>query len=156
LIIIGTSSEAIVVLKAKMKNRFKMSDLSLLSYYLGIEFKQSKDGIFHCQQAYAGKLLEWCSLGGCNPTASPIESHLKLSRQIAVEAANATEYRSIVNTLRYLLHIRPDMAFLVRYLSHFMEEPHTDHLADIKCVFWYVAGTQGHKLHYIKHGDNKP
>jgi hypothetical protein len=57
-----------------------MSDLRLLSYYLGIELRQNKDGIFLCHKAYAGKLLERCGLGGCNPAKSPMESRLKLSR----------------------------------------------------------------------------
>jgi hypothetical protein len=51
----------------EMKDRFQMSDLVLLSYYLGIEVKQGVDGIFLCQAAYAGKLLDRCGLISCNP-----------------------------------------------------------------------------------------
>jgi hypothetical protein len=80
LIITDTSSKAIITFKTKVKNKFQMSDLGLLSYYISIEFRQSEDGIFLCQKAYTGKLLERCSLGGCNPTTSPMESQLKLSR----------------------------------------------------------------------------
>jgi hypothetical protein len=69
-----------------------------------------------------------------------------------VEAVNATEYQSIMSALRYLLHTWPDLAFPVGYLSRFMEEPRADHLAGVKCVLRYVAGTQGHGLHYAKHG----
>jgi hypothetical protein len=136
-----TSSEAIVAFKAEMKDMFQMSDLRLLSYYLGIEFRQSKDGIFLCQKAYAGKLLEWCGLGSCNPAKSPMESRLKLTKQITAEAINAMEYRSIVGALRYLLHTQPNLAFSVGYLSRFMEEPRTNHLTGVKCVLRYVAGT---------------
>jgi hypothetical protein len=64
LIITGTTSKAIIVFKT----------LSLLSYYLGIKFRLSEDGIFLCQKAYTGNLLERCGLGICNPTASPMES----------------------------------------------------------------------------------
>jgi hypothetical protein len=151
-IITGTSSEVIVAFKAEMKDMFQMSDLKLLSYYLDIEFRQSKDEIFLCQKAYAGKLLERCGLGSCNPTKSPMESRLKLSRKSTIEAVNTTEYPSIVGALRYLLHTWSDLAFLVRYLSQFMEEPRLDHLANVKRVLRYVAGTQGHGLHYVKHG----
>jgi hypothetical protein len=70
-----------------------------------------------------------------------------------VEVVNAMEYRSIVGALRYLLHTRPDLAFPVGYLIWFMEEPRVDHLlVGIKRALRYVAGTQGHGLHYAKHG----
>jgi pantothenate kinase len=42
LIITDTDEETITVFKTEMKYRFQMSDLGLLSYYLGIEVKQSK------------------------------------------------------------------------------------------------------------------
>jgi hypothetical protein len=41
-------------------------------------------------------------------------------------------------------------------MSWFMEEPHTYHLTGVKHVLWYVAGTQGYKPHYTKHGDDEP
>jgi hypothetical protein len=40
-----------------------MSDVGLLSYYLGIEVNQGPGGITLCQSAYAGKLLERSGLG---------------------------------------------------------------------------------------------
>ena len=40
---------------------------------------------------------------------------------------DATLYRSIVDGLRYLVHIRLDIVFTVGYVSHFMEDPREDH-----------------------------
>jgi hypothetical protein len=48
----------IEVFKQEMRDRFKMSDLGLLSYYLGIEVHQDNSDITLCQSAYAQKLLE--------------------------------------------------------------------------------------------------
>lgn len=45
------------------------------------------------------------------------------------------------------------MAFAVSFLSRFMEEPHEEHLAAVKRVLRYIAGTRGHGLHY-KRGDD--
>ena len=90
LIITGTNSQAIQKLKKEMTHLFKMSDLGLLHYYLGIEVKQSTEGISLCQKAYTRKIREgwngrlqclsnshgakieanqgkWQSTGGCNP-----------------------------------------------------------------------------------------
>jgi hypothetical protein len=45
LIISGPSVNDIRQFKMEMKKKFSMSDLGLLSYYLGIEVKQYGDGI---------------------------------------------------------------------------------------------------------------
>ena len=47
LIITGDSVQEIERFKAQMTNKFSMSDLGLLSYYLGIEVNQSS-GAFPC------------------------------------------------------------------------------------------------------------
>jgi hypothetical protein len=153
LIITGTSDKVITAFKMEMKQQFQMSDLGLLSYYLGIEVNQGPAGIALCQAAYTRKILEKCGLASCNPTATPMENRLKLSKSSTEPAVNATEYRSIIGALRYLLHTRPDLAFAVGYLSRFMEEPRDDHLAAVKRVLRYLAGTQEHGLFYTRHGD---
>jgi hypothetical protein len=48
IIITGTNKEVIVAFKQEMMDRFQMSDLGLLSYYLGIEVKQGADRISLC------------------------------------------------------------------------------------------------------------
>jgi hypothetical protein len=50
-----------------------MSELGLLSYYLGIEVNQRPEGISSCQSAYAKKLLERNGMASCNPSATPCE-----------------------------------------------------------------------------------
>jgi len=156
LIITGASEDDIVAFKQEMKMKFQMSDLGLLSYYLGIEVKQGADGIFLCQSGYAGKVLERCGLASCNASATPMETRLKLSKSSPEEKVNATEFRRVIGALRYLLHTRPDLAFSVGYLSRFMEDPREDHLTGMKRVLRYVAGTQGYGLHYTRQEEEKP
>jgi hypothetical protein len=113
LIITSASEDDIVTFKKEMKTKFQMSDLGLLSYYLGIEVKQGADGIFLCQSGYAGKVLERCGLASCDTSATPLENRLKLSKSSPEEKVNATEYRRVIGALRYLLHTQPDLAFSV-------------------------------------------
>jgi hypothetical protein len=54
---------------------------------------------------------------------------------------DATAYRSIVGSLRYLVNTRPDIAFVVGYVSHFLEEPLEDHLVAVKKILRYVTGS---------------
>jgi hypothetical protein len=79
-----------------------------------------------------------------------MENRLKLSKESTEVPVDATEYRSIVGALRYLLHTRSELTFIVGYLSHFMEEPRGDHLAAVKRVLRYVAGTRDLGLFYTK------
>jgi hypothetical protein len=144
LVITGGSKEDIDKFKQEMKNTFKMSDLGLLRYYLGLEVVQGKGGITVCQRAYAAKILQIAGLSDCNPSETPTESRLKLSKTSSSPTVDATQYRSIVGSLRYLVNSRPDLAFLVGYVSRFMEAPTTEHLTAVKRILRYVAGT----LHY--------
>jgi hypothetical protein len=58
LIITGPSTQGIKKFKLQMAEIFKMSDLGLLTYYLGIEVKQSELGMSLSQGCYAKKILE--------------------------------------------------------------------------------------------------
>ena len=142
LIITGAADDEIDKFKAQMLEEFRMSDLGLLSFYLGIEVQQGADGIAVAQTAYADKLLEQAGMVGCNPCQTPMESRLKLSKASTAAATDATAYRSIVGGLRYLVHTRPDLAYAVGYVSRFMEKPTVEHLAAVKHILRYVAGTR--------------
>jgi hypothetical protein len=110
MIITGTSAVAIGEFKQEMTSLFKMSDLGLLSYYLGIEVVQQPGCIKICQAAYADKLLDRMGMSGYNSAAVPMESRLKLSKKGDGEVVDASLYRSVVGGLRCLVHSRPDLA----------------------------------------------
>ncbi|KAL8131272.1 hypothetical protein AgCh_007267 [Apium graveolens] len=58
LLVVGSDKEEINKFKVQMSKRFEMSDLGLLSYYLGIEVQQGKMGITLKQSAHVKKILE--------------------------------------------------------------------------------------------------
>jgi hypothetical protein len=105
------------VFKQEMKKIFRMSDLGVLSYYLAIEVRQGVRGIELSQSAYASKLLEKSGMSSCNRCAVPMERKLKLSKEGNSSPVDQTEYRSLIGSLRYLLHTRPELTFSVSYLS---------------------------------------
>jgi hypothetical protein len=156
LIITGNRNDDIGTFKAEMKKVFRMSDLGLLTYYLGIEVHQDKSGTTLRQAAYAEKLLERSGLLDCNSTQAPMEPRLKLSKNSTTPVTDATEYRRTIGGLRYLLHTRPDLAFAVGYLSRFMEQPHEEHVVAVKRILRYVAGTRGCGLHYARREKDSP
>lgn len=48
--------------------------------------------------------------------------------------ADATLYRQLVGSLIYLTTTRPDLAYAVSVLSHFMTQPHDIHWSTVKGV----------------------
>jgi hypothetical protein len=77
-----------------------------------------------------------------------MEEKLKLSRDSTTEVVDATQYRRLVGSLRYLAHTRPDLAFSVGYVSRFMQRPTMEHQQTVKRIIRYVAGTLDHGLYY--------
>jgi len=150
LVITGGCSSDIDKFKSQMRGTFQMSDLGLLHYYLELEVNQSERGITLGQKAYAAKILENAGLIGCNPSYIPMEPRLKLSKASTAPGVDPTAYRSIVGSLRYLVNTRPDLACSVGYVSRFMEKPTTEHLAAVKKVLRYVAGTLDYGCVYTR------
>ena len=104
-----------------------MSDLDALSYYLGIEVRQGKKALTLGQSAYTSKLLEQSGMAECKPCVTPMEERLKLTKASTTAKVDATLYWSIVDGLRYLVHTRLDITFVVSYVNRFMEDPRKDH-----------------------------
>jgi hypothetical protein len=155
LVIIGSDRDGIRLLKEEMASTFKMSDLSLLHYYFGIEVKQSASCISLSQGAYVMKILEGSGMTGCNMCHVPMEVHLKLSKQSRQPLVDATAYWSIVGSLRYLVNTRLNLAFVVGYVSHFLKEPREDHLAAVKKILRYVVGTCNWGLWFSRKKENQ-
>jgi hypothetical protein len=141
LIVIGGCSKTINNFRRQMKAEFKISDLGPLSFYLGIEVHQEEGKITLSQGAYATKIVENAGLVGCNPCATPMDPRIKLSKDNSALEVDGTAYKSIVGSLRYLVNTRPNLAFSIGYVSRFMERPTEEHLAAVKQIIRYVAGT---------------
>ena len=94
LIICGPNNKYIVEFKQQMCRTFSMSDLGLLSYYLGMEVKQKPGEITLCQKAYAARIIDQCGMTGCNPVDTPMEQNCKLVPGRPDMAKDVTKFRS--------------------------------------------------------------
>ena len=148
LIITGGDVEVLERFKKEMSKNFEMSDLGVLSYYLGIEVQQNSTGISICQSAHAKKLLDTTGLVDSNPTRTQMEARLQLRKAGTMTTVDFTNYYSIVGSLRYLVNTRPDLAYSVGYVSRFMEAPREEHLVAVKHILRYVAETRGWGVRY--------
>ena len=150
LIVTGSSLAVIEDFKAEMARAFDMSNLGSLSSYLRIEVKQGKDFIFLSQMAYAQKILQHAKLGECNSAITPLEARAQFTYEEGKSTVNSTIYRSLIGSLRYLTHTRPDLLFAVGIFSRHMEHPTQEHYIGVKRVLRYLKGTEDYGLFYKK------
>ncbi|XP_026405475.1 uncharacterized protein LOC113300488 [Papaver somniferum] len=124
-----------------MVKEFEMTDLGLMSYFLGIEVQQTERGIFINQQRYADGILKRFKMDNCNPILTPTEERMKLTKDESGELVNSTDFKSLVGCLRYLTSTRPDIMYAVGLVSRFMKLPRQSHLQAAKRILKYVKGT---------------
>nr|GEV51289.1 ribonuclease H-like domain, reverse transcriptase, RNA-dependent DNA polymerase [Tanacetum cinerariifolium] len=154
-IITGTPKKEIDKFKAQMEEKFKMSDIGLLAYYLGIEVTQTDGDISIKQSAYANKILKEVGMLDCNETLISIDPGTRQTKVTEGTMVNSTEYQSLIRCLRYLLYIRPDLSYYVGLLSRFMQEPREQHIKAIRQVLRYIKGTKDYEITYMHNEGNK-
>ncbi|KAK2386041.1 putative mitochondrial protein [Trifolium repens] len=135
--------------------KFEMTDLGKLSFFLGMEFVKIKDGIVMHQQKYITELLEKFELNNCNSVTNPSETNSKLSECSEMEKVDPTLFRQMVGSLRYVCNSRPDICYSVSMISRYMHDPRKPHLIAAKRIFRYIRGTLDFGLHFPNGTSNK-
>ncbi|XP_013739990.1 uncharacterized mitochondrial protein AtMg00810-like [Brassica napus] len=131
-----------------MAAKFEMSDIGLLTYYLGIEVLQGNGWIVLKQDRYAQRILEEAKMSTCNLTHVPMKLNTGFSKSPDEENIDEREYRRAIGCLRYVLHTRQDLSFSVGVLSRYMQDPRTPHGAVLKQVLRYLPSTCPLELYY--------
>ena len=153
LIFTGNNAELIEAFKEVMKKEFEMTDLGLMKYFLGLEVIQWKDGIFVLQEMYAEEVLKKFKMTSCNPVSTPMEPSIKLSKYADGDWVDASKYRSLIGSLRYLTNIGPDLMLSIGITSQYMEEPRYTHWKALKRILKYMRGTVSLGLMYTRTDD---
>jgi hypothetical protein len=153
----GTSKDMVTEFKAAMMKEFEMTNLGLMRYFLDIQVKPFLGKIFILQEKYVTDLLKKFNMSECKPVASPMVVNDKLQQNDRVVSVDSKTFRSIVESLIYLINSRFDILFLVRIISRFMENPsRLDKLffvrycrilfAATKRILRYLQGTKDHGI----------
>lgn len=134
--------------KNEINDQFKLRDLRILKYFLGLEVARTEKGISICQRKYALEILSDAGYLGVKPATNPLPHNLKVSKDEGVDVQDASEYRRLVGRLLYLTITRPDLSFAVQMLSQFLESPKQSHMEAIHHVLRYLKGTPGQGLFF--------
>ena len=113
-IIFGSTNELLCKEFQKcMQLEFEMSSMGELNFFLGLQIKQMRDGIFICQAKYAKELIKKFGLEGSKVCNTPMATTTKLDKDDQGKCVDIKFYRSMIGSLLYLTASRPDIMFSV-------------------------------------------
>ncbi|XP_052483719.1 uncharacterized mitochondrial protein AtMg00810-like [Gossypium raimondii] len=141
LLVTGCKREQIETFKKQMQSVFEITDLGLMTYFLGMEVNQNKQGIFISEKAFASKVLSKFCMSNCKPASTPMALGEKLTSLGVEDRVDEKNYKSLVGCLLYLTATRPDIMHAIGLLSRFMHCCIVAHFKAAKRVLRYVKGT---------------
>ena len=133
----------------EMKAMFEMSMVGELTYFLGLQVKQTDSGININQAKYARNLVKRFGLDNAAHARTLMAANAKLTNDLSSESVDVTLYRSMIGCLLYLTASRPDIAFSVGVCSRFQFNSKVSHL-NVKRIIKYVGGICDYGLFYSK------
>jgi hypothetical protein len=109
-----------------------MSMMGELTFFLGIQLKQMKQGTFVHQAKYTKDLMKKFNIAKLKPVSTPMSSATSLGPDEDGEAVNQRDYRSMIGSLLYLTATRPDIQFTVGLCARFEASPRSSHRTTVQ------------------------
>jgi hypothetical protein len=133
-----------------MTQKFEMSMMGELKYFLGFQIKQLQEGTFICQSKYIQDIPKKFRMKNAKPikTQMGTNGHLDLdTRGISIDQK---VYRSMKGSLLYLCASRLDIMLSVCMCARFRANPKEVHLRVVKRIMRYLVYTLKFGLWYPK------
>jgi hypothetical protein len=141
-IIFGGSSHTLVSrFQEMMESEFQMSMMGELTFFLGIQMKQTKQGTFVHQAKYMKDLMKKFNMAEVKLVSTPMSSATSLGPDEDGEAVDQIEYRSMIGSLLYLTETQPDIQFTVGLCARFQASPRSSHRMIVQWIFRYLKHT---------------
>jgi len=135
-----------------MANEFEMSIIGELSYFLGLQIKQLKNGTFVSQPKYIKDMLMKFGMDDAKSISTPLGTNGSLDSDTSGNMVDQKLYRSMIGSLLYLTASRSDVMFSVCMCVRFQASPTESHLKATKRILRYLKHTQNVGLWYPKGG----
>jgi hypothetical protein len=124
-----------------MENEFQMSIMGELTFFLGIQVKQTKEGIFIHQAKYMKDLIKKFNMVELKPVSTLMSMVVALDLDENGETVDRREYRSMIGSHLYLMMTRPDIQFAVCLCARFQSSPRSSHRMTVQQIFRYLKHT---------------
>nr|GEU77253.1 hypothetical protein [Tanacetum cinerariifolium] len=132
-----------------MKDKFQMSLIGELTFFLGLQVNQKQDGIFISQDKYVAEILRKFGLIDGKSASTPMDTKKPLLKDPDGEDVDVHTYISI-GSLMYLTSSRPNIMFAICACARLQVTPKASHLHAVKRIFRYLKGKPHLGLWYPK------
>jgi hypothetical protein len=106
-----------------MEKEFQMSMMGELTFFLGTQVKQTKQGTFVHQAKYTKDLMKKFNMAELKPVSTLMNTATVLDLDENCGAVDQREYRSMIGSLLYLMMTRSDIQFIVCICACFQVSP---------------------------------
>ena len=142
-IIFGATDETFCQEFAKlMQGEFEMSMMGELTFFLGLQIKQTNEGIFINQAKYTKELLKKFGMESSKEIGTPMNPACRLDKDEEGNSIDQKLYRGMIGSLVYLTASRPDILFSVCVCARFQSNPKESPMLVVKKILKYLMGTQ--------------
>ena len=148
ILIASNDPQAVLDVKKVLHQAFKIKDLGPARFFLGLEIARNSTCISVSQRKYALDLLADTVLLASKPCAVPMDPSIPLSATTGVSLPDATPYRELIGRLLYLTITRPDITYVVYWLSQFLSAPTDVHFQAAQRIIRYLKSNPGQGLFY--------
>ena len=133
-----------------MAKEFEMSMIGELSYLLGLQIKQMKNGTFVSQGKYIKDTLKKFGMDDAKAISTPMGINGILDSDASGNMEDQKMYQSMIESLLYVIASRLDVMFSVCMCARFQASPRESHLKATKRILRYLKHTQNIGLWYPK------
>eukprot|EP00253_Pinus_taeda_P030387 PITA_30387 len=119
--------EAHAMCKAYTIVEFKMKDIGMMHYFLGLEIWQNLGNIFLGQGKYAVKILKRFRMEDYKPIATPMITNLKKMVASNSKLVDPTLYRQLMGSFMYMVNTKPNICFGMNILGVYIVELRQGH-----------------------------
>jgi hypothetical protein len=133
-----------------MIQKFKMSMMGELKYFLGFQVKQLQEGTFISQTKYIQDILTKFGMKDAKPIKTPMGTNGHLDLDTGGKSVDQKVYWSMIGSLLYLCAPRPDIMLSVCMCARFQADPKEVHLRAVKRILRYLVYTPKFGLWYPK------
>nr|GEW41822.1 uncharacterized mitochondrial protein AtMg00810-like [Tanacetum cinerariifolium] len=145
-----TNKELCKAFEKLMKDKFQMSSIGELTFFLRLQVKQKDNGIFVSQDKYVAKILRKFGPTNGKSASTPIDTEKPLLKDHDGEDVDVHIYRSMIGLLMCLTSSKPYIMFAVYACARFQVTLNVSHLHAVKRIFRYLKGKPHLGLWYPK------
>jgi hypothetical protein len=133
-----------------MIDRFEMSMMEELKFFLGFQINQLEYGTFISQTKYTHDLLKKFGMDKAKPIKTSMGTNGHLDLDMGSKSVDQKVYRFMIGSLLYLCASRPDIMLSVCVCARFQAAPKECHLRAVKRTMIYLVLTPYLGLWYPK------